>query len=301
MNCRQFNQVQLEEILQLLGHQPTKQNEKEAWFMNPFGTEKDASFKLNKRQNIWYLFSEGIGGTATDFMQKYLNASIQEVLQWAERQKFSSFQQQPSVRIANEKNYKILEVRNEVSHPALIQYLKSRKLESQKSELKEIHYEQNGRNYFGLGFKNDSEGYEIRNAYSKICLGKKDTTTIENNSNTLRIFEGFTDYLSFKILKKPLEKLPSDYLILNSVSMINRATDLVKTYPNIELYLDNDRTGNDATEILNRRFPEAEDCRLLYRNFKDLNEFLMNDNLRKRDTGKEDDNLLKISTGKIGR
>ena len=54
-------------------------------------------------------------------------------------------------------------------------------------------------------------------------------------------------------------------------------------------------------ETLNRRFPEAEDCRLLYRNFKDLNEFLMNDSLRKRDTGKEDDNLLKISTGKIGR
>ena len=139
MNCRQFNQVQLEEILQLLGHQPTKQDEKEAWFMNPFEDEKEASFKLDKLQNIWYLFSEGIGGTAIDFMQKYLNASIQEVLHWAERQKFSSFQQQPSVRIANEKNYKILEVRNEVSHPALIQYLKSRKLESQKSELKEIH------------------------------------------------------------------------------------------------------------------------------------------------------------------
>lgn len=83
--------------------------------------------------------------------------------------------------------------------------------------------------------------------------------------------------------------------------MINRATDLVKTYPNTELYLDNDRTGNEVTETLNRRFPEAEDCRLLYRNFKDLNEFLMNDSLRKRDTGKEDDNLLKISTGKIGR
>lgn len=301
MNCRQFNQVQLEEILQLLGHQPTKQNQKEAWYLNPFGNEKEASFKLDKRQNIWYLFSEGIGGTATDFMQKYFNASIKEVLQWAERQQFSSFQPQLTVRVATEKNYKILDVKNEVSHPALIQYLKSRKLESQTSELKEIHYELNGRNYFGLGFKNDSDGYEIRNPHIKICLSKKDITSINNGYDTLRIFEGFTDYLSFKILEKPLEKSPSDYLILNSVAMINRASDLVEIYQTIELYLDNDRTGNEVTEILNRRFPEAEDCRLLYRNFKDLNDFLMSDNLRKRDTGRETEDLLKISTRKIGR
>lgn len=68
---------------------------------------------------------------------------------------------------------------------------------------------------------------------------------------------------------------------------------MVKTYPNTELYLDNDRTGNEVTETLNRRFPEAEkivDC--FTEISKDLNEFLMNDSLRKRDTGKEDDNLL---------
>jgi hypothetical protein len=36
MNCKQFNSVKLEEVLQILGHLPTKQNEKEAWFLNPF-------------------------------------------------------------------------------------------------------------------------------------------------------------------------------------------------------------------------------------------------------------------------
>ena len=197
-------------------------------------------------------------------------------------------------------NYQILEAKA-VEHASLIQYLKSRKLESQISELKEIHYELNERNYFGIGFKNDSGGYEIRNPHIKICLGKKDTTTIENNSNTLRIFEGFTDYLSFKILEQHLEKSKSDYLILNSVSMINRATDLVKTYPNIELYLDNDRTGNEVTEILNRRFPEAEDCRILYPNHKDLNEFLTGGNIRKINPGRETEDLPKISARKIGR
>ncbi len=80
MNCKQFNSIKLEEVLLSLGHLPTKQSEKEAWFLNPFATENRASFKLDKKQNIWYLHSEGIGGNNVDFMQKYLNASVKKVL-----------------------------------------------------------------------------------------------------------------------------------------------------------------------------------------------------------------------------
>ena len=88
----------------------------------------------------------------------------------------------------------------------------------------------NAKNYFGIGFKNDSDGFEIRNSYSKICLGKKDMTTIENDSNSLRIFEGFVDFLSFKNVENYLEKEPADYLILNSVSMINKIKNSIQNY-----------------------------------------------------------------------
>ena len=71
MNCNQFNSISLEEVLISLGHHPTKQNEKEAWFLNPFSKENQASFKLDKRNNIWFLHSEGIGGKNIDFMIKY--------------------------------------------------------------------------------------------------------------------------------------------------------------------------------------------------------------------------------------
>ena len=94
MNCSQFNTIPLEEVLQKLGHFPTKQNEKEAWFHNPFAKENHASFKLNKRLNVWYLFSEGIGGNNINFMKKFLKTSISDVLVWAENQNFSSFQNQ---------------------------------------------------------------------------------------------------------------------------------------------------------------------------------------------------------------
>ncbi len=280
MNCNQFNTIPLEEVLLSIGHLPTKQNEKEAWYLNPFGTENHASFKLNKRLNIWYLFSEGIGGNNTNFMQKFLNTSISEILIWAENQNFSSFQNQKILNRNFEnfvKTYEITEVK-EIQHPALLEYLKSRKVENQTEYIKEIQYQMNGKNYFGIGFKNDSDGYEIRNAYSKICLGKKDISIINIDSNSIRIFEGFFDFLSFKNVENYLEKEASDYLILNSVSMIAKIKNTIKDYENIELYFDNDDAGNRAVEIIKSDNENGEDCRILYSDFKDLNDWLIHEN-----------------------
>jgi DNA primase len=281
MNCSQFNKIALEEVLQNLGHHPTKQNEKEAWYLNPFASENHTSFKLNKRLNIWYLFSEGIGGNNVDFMKKYLNTSISEVLMWAENQNFSSFQNQrilPKQKLKNlSKNNEITKVK-EIQHPALLEYLKSRKVENQTEFLKEVHYRMNDKSYFGIGFKNDSGGYEIRNVYSKICLGKKDISTIENKSKNLRIFEGFFDFLSLKNVQNYLEKEPSDYIILNSVSMVNTIKNSVQNYENVELYFDNDEAGNRAVEIIKNENKNAEDCRVLYSDFKDLNDWLLHEN-----------------------
>ncbi len=280
MNCKQFNSISLEEVLLSLGHLPTKQNKKEAWYLNPFANESQASFKINKSLNYWYLFSEGIGGTNTYFMKKYLNASVNEILIWAEDQNFSSFQKQnvPDQKFENlSKNYEILDV-NEIRHPALLEYLTERKVGNQTQFLHEIHYRMKDKNYFGIGFKNDSGGYEIRNKYSKICLGKKDVSTIKNGSESLRIFEGFFDFLSFKNVENHLGNKPSDYLILNSVSMIHNIKNLLENYENIELYFDNDDAGNRAVEMIRNENQNAEDCRVLYSDFKDLNDWLIRKN-----------------------
>ena len=280
MNCKQFNSIPLEEVLLSLGHLPTKQNEIEAWYLNPFANESQASFKINKSLNYWYLFSEGIGGTSTDFMKKYLNASVNEVLAWVEKQSFSSFQQQ---RISNQKaenlskQYEIIEIKN-VQHPSLLEYLRERKVGNQTQFLHEIHYRMKDKNYFGIGFKNDSGGYEIRNKYSKICLGKKDISTIQNGAESLRVFEGFFDFLSFKNVEKFLQKEPSDYLILNSVSMISKIKNSIENYENIELYFDNDEAGDRGIEMIKNENKNVEDCRVLYSDFKDLNDWMIHKN-----------------------
>ncbi|WP_404985351.1 toprim domain-containing protein [Chryseobacterium sp. M5] len=280
MNCKQLNTIPLEEVLLSLGHLPTKQNEKEAWYLNPFANESQASFKINKSLNYWYLFSEGISGTNVDLLKKYLNKTTSEILIWAESQNFSSFQKQiiPNQKFQDlRKNYEILDSK-EIKHPALLEYLNERKVANQTEFLKEIHYQMNDKNYFGIGFKNDSGGYEIRNKYSKICLDKKDISTIKNSSNSLRIFEGFFDFLSFKNVESFLEKRPSDYIILNSVSMISNIKNSLKDYENIELYFDNDDAGNRAVEMIKSQNKNAEDCRVLYSDFKDLNDWMIHKN-----------------------
>ncbi len=280
MNCKQFNSISLEEVLISLGHLPTKQNEKEAWYLNPFASESQASFKINKSLNYWYLFSEGIGGTNTDFMKKYLKTSVNEVLVWAEKQNFSFFQKQniSNLKLEDPNKYYEITYEKKIQHPALLEYLRERKVGNQTQFLHEIHYRMNDKNYFGIGFKNDSGGYEIRNKYSKICLGKKDISTIKNGSESLRIFEGFFDFLSFKSVENFLEKDPADYLILNSVSMIQNIKSSLGNYENIELYFDNDEAGSRAVEMIKNENEIAEDCRFLYSDFKDLNDWIIHKN-----------------------
>jgi hypothetical protein len=270
----------LEELLLSLGHLPKKQNEKEAWYLNPFASESQASFKLDRRLNVWYLHSEGIGGNNTDFMRKYLNASVSDVLVWAENHNFSSFQPQNISYQKFEnlpKTYEITEI-IDVQHPALLEYLRERKVQNQTQFLNEIHYQMNDKSYFGIGFKNDSGGYEIRSKYSKICLGKKDIFNIKNGSNSLRVFEGFFDFLSFKNVERFLEKRPADYIILNSVAMVSKIKNTLGNYENIELYFDNDKAGNRAVELIKDEIENVEDCRGLYSDFKDLNDWLVHKN-----------------------
>ena len=299
MNCKQANEnISIREILESFSLFPSKDKRRTAFYLAFDREEKTPSLSVNFEKNTAFDFGTGMKYDNVSLVQGIKKCSVSEALEYLKRFDYSI---PINKKMENEdfkpkSGYQILEIK-EVEHPSLIEYLKSRKLDSQKSELKEIHYELNGRKYFGLGFKNDSEGYEVRNPYIKICLGKKDLTSIKNQSKTLRIFEGFADYLSFKILEKSLEKEPSNYIILNSISMISKVKNQLENYQQIELYLDNDRTGDSVTEILKKQNSNVSDERIIFNNRKDLNEFLINGNLRKRDTGLEETDLRKIDTG----
>ena len=290
MNCKQFNSVKLEEILVSLGHHPTKQNEKEAWFLNPFYTETQASFKINKNLNYWYLHSEGIGGNNTDFMMKYLKASVKEVLEWAEKQNFSSFQSQKDYHSKSSSlNYNITEIK-ELQNENLKIYLQQRGLSpTVYSLVKEVHFAIGEKKLYAIGFENLSGGWELRNQFYKGSLLKKDISVVNLNNNLKKnknvvVFEGFIDALSF-VEMKPF--FNGDLLVMNSVSLLNRTNEFLKNYSEIHLFLDNDKAGETCKNSILKSFPEAKDYTEIYALYKDLNDYLK--------SKKENKNSIEIS------
>ena len=274
MNCKQANtQISIRNVLESFSLFPSKGNSKTAFYFAFDREEKIPSLLVNFIKNIAFDFGTGKRYDVVSLVQGIKLCSVSEALEYLSLFDFS-FNEQICNVTKDENKYEILSI-SEVKHNALIQYLKERRIENNIHLLKEIHYKISDKKYFGIGFKNDTDGYEIRNKYSKICIGRKDITTIKNNSSCLRIFEGFMDYLSFKQMEKTLKKALSDYVILNSVTMIFKIEKIIDSYEKIELYFDNDEAGNRATNEIKQLNPYVEDNRILYQNYKDLNDFIM--------------------------
>ena len=276
MNCSEAKNISIKAALESFSLFPSKENSRTAFYFALDRVEKTPSLSVDFSKNTAFDFGTGKKYDAILIVQTMKRCSVSDALKYLEQFNFS-FQKQ-NLKLENlPKGYEIIDVK-QIQHPALLDYLKSRNVEDQKKWVEEIHYRMNDKNYFGIGFKNDSGGYEIRNAYSKICLGKKDITSIKNGSKDVRVFEGFFDFLSFKKVENYLEKETSDYLTLNSVSMIHKIKKSLENYKNIELYFDNDEAGTRAAEMIENDLKNAEDCRVLYSSFKDLNDWLIQNN-----------------------
>ena len=248
------------------------------WFLSPFRNEKTASFKVDSSTNLFYDFGEGFGGTLIDLISKLENISIKETIQKFNENSFS-FQKQNDFRIEKiqtKNEYKILELK-EISSFPLVQYLETRKLplEITNRYCKEIHYSLNDKSYFAIAFPNDEKGYEIRNKYVKMCLVKKEISLIKNNQNQLKIFESWSDFISYLFLF-PTDEFLYDSLILNSIALLRKNVELINKYEKIDTYFDQDDAGKSATRLLETELKtKVKDDSNFYKNYKDLNEFLI--------------------------
>ena len=282
MNCEEVKEkISIRTVLESFNLFPVKENRKTAFYFALDREEKIPSLSVDFVKNKAFDFGTGKSYDVISIVQQMNQCSVSEALKYLETFDFSIHNEFQNEGTKQYKEYKILNVR-EIQHPALVQYLKSRKVYEQKELVKEIEYELNGKKYFGVGFFNNSGGVEIRNKYSKICLGKKDVTLLKNELNSFNeilIFEGFFDYLTFKNLEKN-ENSNSDYIILNSTSMLFKVEETLKKYDKISLFLDNDKNGNATKKAILKKYENVEDCSLIYQKFKDLNEWFCNDDCR---------------------
>lgn len=177
-----------------------------------------------------------------------------------------------------------MEVRD-LTHPALLRYLQGRgiNVELAKRECKELHFTNNGRPFFAIGFPNMAGGYEVRNSFFKGCIAPKDITHIRQQGEPREkclVFEGFMDYLSFLTLRmKNCPTMPDldrqDYVILNSTVNVPKAIDVLSPYERIHCMLDNDKAGFEATRAIELEYSyRVRDFSHNYRGYSDLNDYL---------------------------
>ena len=297
MDIQTAKQIKIADYLHSLGYSPVKQQGINLWYKSPLREETEASFKVNTERNQWYDFALGKGGGiielashlyATDYIP-YILERIAEQTQHIRPVSFSFGKQSFS-----EPSFQQLEI-VQLASPALLSYLQERGINIvlAKRECGEAHFTHNGKRYFAIAFPNISGGYEIRNRYFKGCIAPKEISHIkqpEKTRETCYVFEGFMDYLSFLTLRQ--ESCPNypeldgqDYIVLNSVSNVNKALYPLGNYERIHCFFDNDHAGLEALRQIRMEYGREwyiRDASQIYRGCKDLNEYLQKQVERKR-------------------
>lgn len=279
MNCEEIKQkIGIRTVLESFGLFPVKENGKTGFYFALDREEKIPSFSVDFIKNQAFDFGTGKSYDIISIVQLMNRCSVSDALTHLKTFDFSIPVSKANAENSEAISYEIVRI-TEVRHPALIQYLQSRKVAEQKHLVREVRYKMHGRKYFGVGFFNNSDGLEIRNLYSKSCLGKKDVTLIlsENRTvNEITVFEGFFDYLTYLNLEKNGNSA-CDFLILNSTAMLFKAEEKLREYDKILLFLDNDANGRSVTTKIRSQYKNVEDCSLLYRDYEDLNAWFCND------------------------
>lgn len=264
-----------------LGYKPAKVRNFDYWYLSPLRDEKTPSFKVNRKLNRWYDHGLGKGGNLIDFAIRYYRCTVSDFLQTINgslsfHQSLIPVSQQQHPE-SKESKLNILRESPLVSF-SLCRYLHQRSipLELARCYCEEVSYELNGKEYFAIGFKNDSGGYELRNPYFKAGSSPKDITTFNNGAKEAAVFEGFMDFLSFMAIRKNQQPVQRNFVVLNSVSFFEKARPFMEQHETIRLYLDRDETGQDYSHYALSLSNKYQDESRLYRLHKDLNEWLMN-------------------------
>lgn len=280
----QAKSISIIEILQKNGFEPQKVASNGTWFYSPFRNEKTASFFVDNK-NGFYDFGSGVGGDVIKLICELQKITFVESVKLLLQENNFSFVSPDTLIKHQEKSEFTIEAIKPLNNKFFKDYLSKRKIDISIAQkyLNEVYYKTSPnqiKNFFGIGMENQSKGFEVKNCQTEkyYCLGSKDVTIIKNPSfQSWSIFESMFDFLaSLTHFQKPIQ---SNVIILHSVSIASKILSVPgPTTDNIFLFLDNDKAGNEATKQLIEHFSKSFktfDCRYIYQNHKDFNEFLI--------------------------
>jgi Toprim-like/CHC2 zinc finger len=298
MNCDEAKKIDMVEYLSSAGFQPMKVKGNDYWYLSPFREEKEPSFKVNKKFNVWYDHGMGKGGNLIDFGLLYFQIPLNELLEKLGQNNFSFHQQNLNISSklsAGEKEkITVINVRQEITSLSLTKYLQTRiiPLSIANRYCREVDFKLYDKKHTAVGFQNNAKGFELRNIYFKGSSSPKDITLmVSDPSKDILVFEGFFSFLSHQTInqkKMLLPKLQSNFLVLNSLSFFEKSREIMEKHSAIHLYLDRDKAGMNMTQKALLSSNRYIDESYKYKNHKDINEYLV----------KEFSKMQSIRTGK---
>ena len=286
MQLHDIKQVSIVDYLAQTGYKPKLIKGVNYWYCSPLRSELTPSFKVNAERNQWYDFGTGDHGDIIDLVCALQHCTTAEAMRRLAALKgvrlapTFSFGGTTPVR-SQAPSMELIGVQA-VKHPKLLLYLSERGLQPSDVSpfLSEVYYRVSEKCFFALGFQNDAGGWELRNPYFKGCFAPKAITTIKGtDSHKLQLFEGFMDFLSWQKLHPEVQ---DDSIILNSLTLLPKLIPTLRPYPIIESLLDNDEAGDRATKQLFDAGLPVKDMRACYAPYKDINEYLILAEQRKK-------------------
>ena len=274
-----LKQISIKRYLAENGIYPAREYATYALYKSPFRNERNASFKVDYKENIWRDFGSEEGGSIIDLVMKMKQCSFIQALRHLEEKSGLPLIVRPAFSPPAESvgHMKLLRVGQSLP-PHLATFIRERGIpqELEKEYLTAVYYDINGREYSAVGFKNDKGGFELRNRDFKGCFPPKTITTFDHNTTTCNLFEGFTDFLSYLTLYPMKEKSlsPESSVVLNSTGNLKKTLPFLSRHTQIYAYLDNDEGGRSAMQKLKKMGFSITDCSNLYAGDKDLNDFL---------------------------
>lgn len=272
-----INSISLVDFLSRIGIFPIEKQCGEYLYLSPFRSEKKPSFSVNEKKNCWYDF--GVVGNRDygliGFIKKYYNLTefvdckniLLEVMDLPSQ----------DIKCVHRERKVVLKLIREgaIEHPDVISYIKSRKisLTTSRRYFKQCTYEFYGKERLGLSYVNVSGGIEILSIDGmKSVIGSK-SFNIFSGSDTVAIFEGMIDYLTFlKLTNK--RKSAKTVIVLNSVNNIQKAIKVINPLSICHLYLDNDKAGYECRDFMFSRFSCTDHARE-YELYNDLNDMIL--------------------------
>ncbi|WP_276374301.1 toprim domain-containing protein [Chryseolinea sp. H1M3-3] len=272
--------ISIVDYLSNLGCQPTKIRGNDYWYHSPFRLDKDPSFKVDSKLNVWYDHGIGEGGNIIDLGMKLHQCTTHEfMIKLSNSNLLNDFSLHQKPVEPPENKLEVVSIK-EFAAPELIDYINRRGIEISlaRQYCKEVGFKIGPKIYSAVGFRNISGGYELRNSWFKGSSSPKDISFIDNHFDKLCVQEGFIDFLSvIQVDDRRIKELSKDsnFLVLNSLSMLNKSLPILGQHTHVILFLDNDDAGKKAKEALTLKGITFQDGSTIYSSFKDMNEYLL--------------------------